>query len=112
MSRNYLRISDAVTSLAAGMWSGLPPPDPVVLVKSSYLKASVVFGPRRDQAGQCLTSAVLNGELSVYVSVDPKKPDPAIVPLHILKRLITLRGCLPDRAFRPSRKIAAPTGSL
>src|SRR6476661_2288917 len=98
MPKNYLYFSDAVSRLDVGMWAGLPRPDPVVAVKRiEPYQNTIRFGPRREQAGQHLTAAVLKGELKVYLvgrTNTPEPPNPTIVPVNILKRLITVRGSL------------------
>lgn len=116
----FLRFSDAVNRLAQGMWGGLPRPVPVQTIKHTSQKASVGFGPWREQAGQNLRAAAVNGELAIYVVAKPKVPsknraltrrspgetEPAVVPLNVLKRLPTSRGGLPDHPIRPSIKTA------
>ncbi|MGB8089597.1 MAG: hypothetical protein WCF62_02670, partial [Pseudolabrys sp.] len=57
----FQRFSDAVNRLAEGMWGGLRQPIPVSGVKRTSKKASVIFGPWREQAGQCLTAAAIAG---------------------------------------------------
>jgi len=106
--------SGAVEQLATGMWGGLPQAEPLRAIKRLAKKASVGFGPWREQAGKRLTAAVRRGELSVYVAVDPERslehlvspPDvlsaPVTVPTGVLNQLITSRGSLQDHPIRPS----------
>src|SRR5262249_27123881 len=63
----FLRWSDAVDRLAAGMWGGLRRPVPVQTVKQTLKRVSIGSGPRREHAARCFRAAALNGELAVYV---------------------------------------------
>jgi hypothetical protein len=97
------------------MWGGLRRPEPLQAIKTTFKKQRIGYGPWRDEAGKILTAAALNGELTVYCT-NPKaqaedgndclaRPtDAAIVPVNVLKNLMTIRGILPDRAIRPSKK--------
>ena len=42
---DFLPLSEAVNRLTDGIWGGLPRPEPVVVIKQSYKKLSVGFGP-------------------------------------------------------------------
>jgi hypothetical protein len=116
-----IRFSDAVAVLSNGMWGGLPRPDPVVTAKKICKKARIGFGPWRELAGQRLTAAALNGELTVYTILASAVPherrrktgkettptiatEPVALPLNVLKRLITTRGTIPDHVIRVSLK--------
>src|SRR2546430_202195 len=114
----FLRFSDALSRLAEGMWGGLRRPAPVRAIKRIQKRASIGFGPWREQAGQCLTAAVKNGRLAVYVFAEPQalfksralarrspqELEPVTVPVSVLARLSTTRGSLPDHPIRPSIK--------
>ena len=92
-------------------------PEPLWSVNNRILSAA--YGPRLEEAGKQLTNAVRKGALPVYVRAAPRSPnqkraprrsvkaittDAVIVPPVVLKRLIAVRGYLPDRAVRPSLK--------
>jgi hypothetical protein len=116
----FLRFSDAVCRLAEGMWGGLRRPAPVRAIKGIEKRASIGFGPWREQAGKRLTAEVKKGRLAVYVIAEPQAPfksralarrspqqlKPVTVPVSVLARLITARGSLPDHPIRPSIKTA------
>ena len=118
----FLRFSDAITRLAEGMW-GLRGPAPVRAIKrveKAGTKASIGFGPWREQAGQRLTAAVKKGRLAVYVFAEPQalfkrralaqrspqELEPVTVPVSVVARLISTRGSLPDHPIRPTIKTA------
>jgi hypothetical protein len=117
----FLRVSDAVGLLAAGMWGGLPRPAPVQAIKRKFKKLSVGFGPWREQAGQCLRSAAVKGKLPIYVAAEhqvaPSAPaaapsssgttNPIAVCASVVRQLVTRRGSLPDHPIRPSVKTVA-----
>jgi hypothetical protein len=111
----FLRLSDAVNRLADGMWGGLPRPVAVDTIKWRFKKTSAGFGPWREQAGQRLRAAAMQGKPVVYVVAKPRAPsknaalrrppvkiEPTVVPANVLKRLLTSRGSLPDHPIRPS----------
>jgi hypothetical protein len=110
----YVSFSAAVTRLAEGMWGGLPRAEPVQTIKMVAKKASIGFGPWREQVGRRLTDAVRQGGLAVYVAVDPQRSvqhivaaqhlsvEPIVVPTNIVNRLIASRGTLPDDPIRPT----------
>ena len=118
----FQRFSDAVNRLAEGMWGGLRQPIPVRGVKRTSKKASVIFGPWREQAGQCLTAAAIAGELPVYLFPESNPPPnaptellhsirrPVVLSTELLKSLITARNMFPDHPIqswaKTSRRIA------
>jgi hypothetical protein len=116
----FLRFSDAISRLDEGMWGGLRRPAPVRAIKRIQKRASIGFGPWREQAGQHLTAAVKKGRLAVYVFAEPqvlfksrvlarrspKELEPVTVPVSVLARLSTARGSFPDHPIRPSIKTA------
>ena len=72
-----------------------------------YKKVSIAFGPWKEQAGQRLSAASIEGELPVYIfacsNVQRDTPnaqsairEPVVLPTQLLRRLITTRGCFPD----------------
>jgi hypothetical protein len=115
----FLRLSDAICRLAEGMWGGLRRPALVGAIKRIE-RASIGFGPWREQAGRRLTAAVKKGKLAVYVFAEPqalfkRRPlarrspqqlEPVTVPVSVLARLTTTRGSLADHPIRPSIKTA------
>jgi len=112
----YLRLSDAVDRLAAGMRGGLRRPVLLQTVKQTAKRASIGFGPWREHAARCFRAAALNGEPAIYVVAGSKHRDlrrraratieAMVVPTSVLKRLITSREGLPDHAIRPTIKSA------
>ena len=115
----FLRLSDAICRLAEGMWGGLRRPALVGAIKRIE-RASIGFGPWREQAGRRLTAAVRKGKLAVYVFAEPqalfkRRPlarrspqqlEPVTVPVSVLAWLTTTRGSLADHPIRPSIKTA------
>ena len=118
VSENYLRLSECLCRLSEGMWGGLRRPEPLQAIKTTFKKQRIGYGPWRDEAGKRLTAAALNGELTVYCT-NPKaqaedgkdslaRPtDAAVVPVNVLKNLITVRGILPIVRFGLRKKLAA-----
>lgn len=120
MSADFLPLSEAVNRLADGMWGGLQRPEPVVVIKQSYKKLSVGFGPWREKAGPLLRVAAVKGKLAIYIIANNEirsddhdltrdisaKPEPASVPVSVIERLILSRGSLPDHPIRPSMQTA------
>ena len=123
--QGYLRISEAYDRHLAGMWGGLEQPVPVQAFKAKF-KSSARFAGRENYAAQRLTAAALDGKFSIYVVADPKlapsidhpraapppTKDPAIVPISILRRLMTWRDKFPDRAIRPTIKTTGGDSKL
>jgi hypothetical protein len=113
----FLRFSDAVNLLAKGIWGGLRQPAPVQKFKRKYKKASIGFGPWRQEAARRLTMAAINGKVPAYVfgspQVDTGRPGPemTLVPKLVLGQLILIRGSLPDHP-RVSMKSAGGDGKL
>lgn len=113
----FILISEAVTRLEAGMFSGgafLPEavcdfrrPEAVVVAKKSYPGASIGWGPQREDAAKRIYGAIKLGELSVFALRDPPDREadraPLQVPLGVLKQMIFTRGGLSDRAVQPLR---------
>lgn len=123
---DFLPLSEAVNRLTDGIWGGLPRPEPVVVIKQSYKKLSVGFGPWRETAGRLLRVAAVKGKLAIYILAKNKvrsddqdlpgdasvKPEPTSVPVPVIKRLILSRGTLPDHPIRPSMKTAEGNENL
>jgi hypothetical protein len=108
----FLSVSEAVSVLARGMWGGLRRPHPVRQLKKQYRNVSVGFGPWKEQAGRCFRTAVIEGNVQVYVfaktsrSASHIETEPVPLSIEVLERLIAPRGGLPDHAVRPSLKTA------
>jgi hypothetical protein len=119
----FLRLSDATSRLAEGMWGGLSRPDPLAPIKRihkrPYKNLSIGWGPWRERAGRRLRAAAVKGTLVVYVLANlgallekeanilrfPEQLEPMVVPVMVLKRLIaTARGSLPDHPIALSIK--------
>jgi hypothetical protein len=117
LPEGFLRFSVAVDLLAQGIWGGLQRPIPVQKFKWQYKKISVGFGPWKEKAGQCLRSAAIDGKVPVYVFGTPQSeigdlsPEITLVPVIALRRLIPIRGSLPDHP-RASMKAAGGDGKL
>jgi hypothetical protein len=118
---DFLPLSRAIDRLAAGMWGGLPRPDPVAVIKQDRKKLSLGFGPWREEAAQRLRAAAVKGKLAIYVLAKPQvqsknrkltercpvEIEPVVVPVNVVKRLMVSRGGgLPDHPIRPSIKTA------
>jgi len=126
VSADFLPWSEAVNRLADGMWGGLQRPEPVVVIKQSYKKLSVGFGPWREKAGRLLRVAAVKGKLAIYILAKNQvrfddhdltgdasaKPEPPSVPVPVIKRLILSRGTLPDHPIRPSMQTAEGNENL
>jgi hypothetical protein len=108
----FLSVSEAVSVLARGMWGGLRRPHPVRQLKKQYRNVSVGFGLWKEQAGRCFRTAVIEGNVQVYVfaktsrSASHIETEPVPLSIEVLERLIAPRGGLPDHAVRPSLKTA------
>jgi hypothetical protein len=116
--QGYMRISGACDRLCAGMWGGFEAPVPRAFKAKSI--SSARFEGRQSLAAKSLTAAALEGKLRIYVVADPKlapsidhpraapppTKDPIAVPTSALRRLITWRSLLPDRAIHPTIKTA------
>jgi hypothetical protein len=102
------------------MWGGLQRPVPVKRIKRTYPRERIGFSHWRERAGQCLSQAAAEGNLAVYLVIRSplafripaltRRPltetEPVIVPVEVVRRLMTPRGSLPDHPLRPSMKIA------
>src|SRR5438477_3403143 len=110
----FVFFSEAVTRLADGMWGGLRQAEPVRVIKAVAKKASIGFGPWREQAGKRLTTAARHGEVAVYLAADPRRSSehlvapqrvpetPVSLSTNVLSRMITSHGSLQDGPIRPS----------
>jgi hypothetical protein len=101
---DYLRVPDAVTALAKGMYASFQQPKPLHKIKLDDQKASVVFGPWKEDAAQHIRAAICDGRLPLYARSNSShlvllRPD-------VVSRLITVRGGLPAHPIRPSLKTA------
>ncbi len=114
LPHGFLCFSDAVTQLAEGIWGGLPQAEPVRTIKNIAKRASIGFGPWREQAGRRFTAAARKGEVAVYVAANRQRSfehlvflqdalgKPVVVPQSVLRRMITSHGSLQDDPIRPS----------
>lgn len=126
MSADFLPLSEAVNRLGAGLWGGLPRPEPVAAIKQDYENLSVGFGPWREKAGRLLRAAAVQGKLAIYIfAIDQVRsnehdvagdasaePEPTSVPVPVIRRLILSRGALPDHPIRPSIQTAEGNENL
>jgi hypothetical protein len=106
--------------LANGMWGGLQRPVPVQVIKRTFPRERIGFSRWREQAGQCLGQAAAEGNLAVYLAIRSPlalripaltrrhltETEPMLVPVEVVRRLMTSHGSLPDHPLRPSMKIA------
>jgi hypothetical protein len=109
----FLRFSDAVNRFAQGIWGGLRRPAPLrSITPKNRRKVSLGFGPWVQEAGKRLRAAASEGKVVVYIFVGAQTsesnldPNPVVLPTVVLSRLIPARESLPDRAIRPSLRIA------
>jgi hypothetical protein len=105
LPNSFLRISDAVAVLVQGMYAGFHQPKPLHKIKLDYQKASVAFGPWKEQAAQLLQRSASAGGLRIYVMA-ATDAQPTVLPPEVVGRLMTIRGGLPDRSIRPTIKAA------
>jgi hypothetical protein len=105
-----LLLLDATHQLSAGLFAGLPRPEPVNTVKKQFPGwSSIGFAEWRIKAGHYLRTALMAEELSIFVAVDPKAA-PKSVPACLLERLITGRGLLTNRPIRLPLAIVRAAG--
>jgi len=110
----FIRVSQAIDCLAAGMWGGRPRPIPLAELKKHWKKVSVGFAPWREQAARNLRSAIERDELPLYVMSDPASSAdddphtlydiPMHVPASVVERLVGARGVLSDHPIRTTFK--------
>ena len=95
-------------------------------LKRTCEKVSVIFGPWREQAGQCITAAAVAGGLPVYLFPEsyppPNSPNellnsirkPVMLSTELLKSLVTTRNTFPDHTIqtKTSRRIAGSDKKL
>jgi hypothetical protein len=101
---------------ARSTWRGCgianaPRPEPVREIKQIERDLSVGFGPRKAYAAALLRADALKGTLPVFVRARPagrqSRVDPERVPPELLKRLLPVRGGLPDHPTHVRRRVAA-----
>jgi hypothetical protein len=97
----FLRLPDAVATLAKAMYATFRQPKPLHRLKREHQKASIGFGPWKEQAAQRIRTAASNGELPLYVGGNSDQ-QPMLLRLDLVSGLITVRGGLPERPVRPS----------
>jgi hypothetical protein len=108
---DFLRVRDAVATLARGMYATFQQPKPLHKIKLEHQKASVVFGPWKEHAAQLIRTAACDGGLPLYVRGD-SDPIPLLLRPDVVGRLISVRGGLPEHPIRPSLKTAGGDGAL
>ena len=116
----YLRLSDAMKRLSAGVWGGLKR----ATILRGLTRNPPAHGRWREYAAKRFTNALLNGKLKVFVVAEPQlesdesspppppTKDPVAVPTNVLKRLIGWRNAIPDHAMRPTLKTAGNNPQL
>ncbi len=106
LPQGFLHLSDAIARLRVGIWGGLALSEPVLKVKLKDPKISVEAGPRKENAARICTSAVLKGNLALYLVPSTESPvrgwiNPVRVPIGVAKRLIGFRRSFPEHCIRP-----------
>jgi len=107
-----LLISQAVARLEVGMYGNLKQPEPIAKIKKEYERRrqprpSIGWEPHKKDAAKCVYEAIVHGKLSVFVLPDSTdQVHRTQVPSGVLKRMIRVRGGLPDRAIEPMRIFA------
>jgi hypothetical protein len=105
-----LLLSESVAHLEAGMYGNVRRPEAVTEAKKAYPGFSIGFGPRKEHAATLIDNAVMNGELSVFVVPDSTESHahrtPLQVPLDVLRKMVRIRGALPDHVVQPLRIFA------
>jgi hypothetical protein len=105
-----LLISEAVARLKAGMYGNFDRPEAVKEAKKHYPRASIGFGPQKEDAARIIDNALMKGELSVLVLLESAEGEVSEVPLQVppdvLKKMIRTRDGLPDRTIEPRRIFA------
>jgi hypothetical protein len=116
--RGFLRFSEAVALLAQGMWGGLKQPAPVIKAKKLSKKhVSIAFEPWKKEAGERLAMSAVSEEIPIYAFGRPqaeagdRSPKLIRVPGAVLRRLVKVRGSLPDHP-RASMKAVEGNGEL
>lgn len=106
----WLLISEAVARLQVGIYGSLKQPEAVKEAKKHYPRASIGFGPQKEHAAKLIDSAVLKGELAVFVLTDLAGGEVGessiLVPPDVLQQMIRVRSGLPDRATLSMRGLA------
>jgi hypothetical protein len=102
-STEFLLISECVERTVQGMWGNAPRAEPVRKIKQIDGGLSVGFGPRKESVAAVLRADALQGKLPVFVrawlTADAEtrsRVEPQRVPPEILKRVLPVRGGLPD----------------
>jgi hypothetical protein len=121
----FLRVSDAIDSVAAGMWGRVPRALTVQAIKRIESKLSVWYGPWREEAGRQLRKTSLKGGLTLFLvgasqmglkrcssSKSVRTNEPIALSVDVLKRLITTRGYFPDHPIRCTMKAAGGDSKL
>jgi len=104
-----LLISEAVARLRGGIYGSLKQAEAIKDAKKSYPRASIGYGPQKEEAAKLIGSAVLKGELAVYVMTNLASSDGETllqVPPNVLQQMIRVRNGLPDHAIDPMRRLS------
>lgn len=103
-----LLISEAVARLEAGMFGNQT--EAVKEAKKHHPRASIGFGPQKEDAAKIIDNALMKDELSVFVLPDSTEGEvrgaSLQVPPDVLGKMIRTRGGLPDRVIQSSRIFA------
>jgi hypothetical protein len=117
-STEFLPISECVNQMVQGMWGNAPRPEPVREIKQIDRGLSVGFGPRKENAAAVLRADALQGTLPVFVRASAtalaegrSRVATQRVPPELLKRLLPIRGGLPDHPTHLRRRAAADSQS-
>lgn len=122
----YLRFSEAVSRLTKSMYGNLSRPGVVAKVKKAHRKESIGLACWRERAAERLSAAARTGELAVSLLARPRvlpeqygmeryvaaDREATVVPLEVVRRLLTSRGGLTDHPIRPTRRTAGGNKKL
>jgi hypothetical protein len=97
----YLKLSEAVCRLKAGMFGNLPAPKDVKDARKIYPGTSIGSGTWRTRAAGRMRQAATRGDLPVYV-ISKSTGEAVRIPVCVVQRMISPRNTLPDEVTRPS----------
>lgn len=103
----WLLLSKAVAQLKDGMYGNFGRAEAVKKAKKAYPGASIGFGLQKEDAAGSIDHAIISGELSVFVlPASDACESPLQVPPDVLRKMIRIRGGLPDHAVQSMRVFA------
>src|SRR5262245_10439003 len=88
MPPDFILLSTAVARLEEGMYGGFQRPLLVEKAKETFPRASIGFGPQREEAAAAISCAVFTGKMRVYVvRRHTGEAMPLLIPVAVLKIL-------------------------